>query len=223
MQGIEMKEIDFIPSWYHEDRKRRSWYFHRYVTVLVITGIWMLWNLVLGGMLSRTYADLDSFRVSYETGLQKIDQARQLEGRLDTLTRQDRMLEQLCPRTDISPVLAELSSRIGDRIVVTELSLIQTPLRDLDGPRQTAAATVQLKSASGAGTDSVLKTDTVLKVVLAGVAVDGAEVAALISRLEESDYFVRVVPVYSKNQTRFETTITEFEIRCIVADFKTVG
>jgi hypothetical protein len=79
---------------------------------------------------------------------------------------------------------------------------------------------VQIKN-SYAGGPSLLKTDTVMTVKLSGVAADGAEVASLISRLEESDYFTRVVPVFSKNQTRSGTTVTEFEIQCVIADFKT--
>ena len=215
-----MKEIDFIPSWYHENRRRRSWYVRRYVTILILTAIWMLGNLIAGGIISNAYGNLDSLRTSYEKGLQKIDQARKLEVRLAELIRQEQVLQHLCPRTEVSPVLAELSSRIGDRIVLTNLSLIQTSLENLDSPRQTMSGAVQVKNSAAVADESIFKSDTVQKVVLAGIAVDGSEVAALISRLEESEYFARVVPVFSRNQSRFDTTVTEFEIRCVVADFE---
>lgn len=214
-----MKEIDFIPSWYHENRRRRGWYFRRYVTILVLTAVWMLGNLIAGGIISNAYGDLDSLRSSYEKGLQKIDQARKLEARLGELTRQKQMLQHLCPRTEVSPILAELSSRIGERVVLTDLSLIQTSLEDLDSPKQTGSAAVKVKSGQARSDKSAFESDTVLKVVLAGMAADGGEVAALISRLEESEYFARVVPVFSRNQSRFDTTVTEFEIRCVVADY----
>ena len=217
-----MKEIDFIPSWYHQNRRRRVWYLRRYVMILIVTAVWMLGNLIAGGIISNAYADLESLRSSYEKGLQKVDQARRLESRLLTLSRQDQMLQHFCPRTNISPVLAELSSRIGDRVVLTDLSLIQTSLEDLDSPRQTGSAAVQVKKSGAKGDLAASQSDTVLKVVLTGMAVDSAEVAALISRLEESEYFARVVPVFSRNQQRFDTTITEFEIRCVVSDFKMV-
>jgi len=216
-----MKEIDFIPSWYHENRRKRYWYFRRYITILILTAVWMLGNLISGGIISRAYGDLESLRSSYEKGLQKVDQARKLETRLASLTRQRLLLQHLQPRTDISPILAELSSRIGDRIGLTELSLIQTSLENLDAPKQSVSASVQIKNGSVSTEDSP-KSDTVLKIVLAGIAADGGEVAALISRLEESEYFVRVVPVFSRNQSRFNTTVTEFEIRCVVADFEIV-
>jgi hypothetical protein len=215
-----MKEIDFIPSWYHENRQRRNWYFRRYVTILLVTGIWMIGNLIAGGIISRAYADLDSLRSSYEQGLKKVELARKLESRLLTLTRQSRMLQHLRPRTEISPILAELSSCIGDRVVLTDVSLVQTPLEGAESSRPAGAVAVQIKNGPDRG-ESMLKSDTVMKVTLSGIAADGAEVASLISRLEESDYFTRVVPVYSKNQMRFNTTVTEFEIHCVVADFRT--
>jgi hypothetical protein len=188
------------------------------VTILIVTGIWMIGNLIAGGIISRAYADLDSLRSSYEQGLQKVELARRLESRLLTLTRQSRMLEHLRPRTEISAILAELSSCIGDRVALTDVWLVQTPLDSADSSGPAGALTVQVKSGPASG-ELMLKSDTVMKVRLSGIAADGAEVASLISRLEESDYFTEVVPVFSKNQMRFNTTVTEFEIHCVVADF----
>lgn len=218
-----MKDIDFIPSWYHENRQRRNWYFRRYVTILVVTGVWMIGNLIAGGIISRAYADLDSLRSSYEQGLKKVELARKLESRLTTLIRQSRMLQQLRPRTEISPVLAELSVCIGDRVSLTDLSLVQAPLETSESSRPAGSAAVQIRSGSGPSAAAMTYTDTVIRIKLAGIAADGAEVAALISRLEESAYFIQVVPVFSKNQSRFETTVTEFEIHCVVADFTAMG
>jgi len=220
VRGEGMKEIDFIPSWYHDNRRRRLWYYRRYMAILIITGFWIIGNLIAGGIISRAYADLDSLCNSYEQGLQKVELARKLEARLLKLTRQSRMLQHLRPRTEISPILAELSSCIGERTALTDISLVLSPFQALESPRSNGPATVQIKN-SYAGGPSLLKTDTVMTVKLSGVAADGAEVASLISRLEESDYFTRVVPVFSKNQTRSGTTVTEFEIQCVIADFKT--
>ena len=104
-----------------------------------------------------------------------------------------------------------------------ELTLIQIPVEELEAPRQSGSHAVRVNTDSAQKkTETISKSDTVLKVVLRGIALDGGEVAALISRLEESEYFVRVVPIFSRSQSRFDTTITEFEIRCVVADFITV-
>lgn len=216
-----MKEIDFIPSWYHENRRRRDWYIRRYVTILVLSVVWMVGNLISGNIISSAYGELDSLRSSFEHGLQKIEQARGLENRLAELSQKRQILSHLCPRTELSPVLAELSCCIGGRVILTKLSVKQTTPEVLEtGQQSNPGKTVQIKRNSDRKLEPFEKTDTILSVVLAGIAIDGAEAAALISRLEQSDYFVRVVPVFSRNQSRLDKTVTEFEIRCFVADFK---
>jgi hypothetical protein len=55
---------------------------------------------------------------------------------------------------------------------------------------------------------------------MTGYAVDAKQVAELISSLEQSTYFFRVIPTYSKNQKVEGRDVTEFEIRCVLADFE---
>ncbi len=214
-----MKEIDFIPSWYHENRRRRNWYFRRYMAVMLFSAAWMIGNLISGGIISSAYGELDSLRSSFENGMQKIDQARKLEARLAELSRKQKLLLDLQPRTQLSPILAELSSCIGPRVVLTKVSVTQSSPETLETSRQSSPAGIQVRR-NTARQESLVFSDSILKVVLAGIAADGAEAAALISRLDESEYFIRVVPVFSRNQSRFEKTVTEFEILCYVADFE---
>ena len=211
-------ELDFIPSWYHEKRQRRNWYVRRYMVIAVITGLWIVGNLFSGRFISKAYADLGVLRETYEKGLRNVIQVRHLQERLSVLNRQSQILHQLRPRTPVSPVLAELSRCIGGRVVLTELSLVQTPLEARSASSQKTPA-AQAKPAGSPKNDWRTGADTVLRIRLVGFAVDGAEVASLICRLEESEYFTEVIPVYSKNQTRFGTSAAEFEIQCVLADF----
>ncbi len=125
-------ELDFIPSWYHENRRRRNWYLRRYLAIVLLTGLWIVGNLLSGSVISKAYADLETLRGTYEKGLQKIIQARRLQEQLSVLSRQNRLVTGLRPRTAISPVLAELSRCIGERAVLTDLYLAQTPLETLE-------------------------------------------------------------------------------------------
>jgi hypothetical protein len=212
-------ELDFIPTWYHENRRRRNWYVRRYLAIAVITGLWILANLFSGSVLSKAYADLQGLRQTYEKGLQTIFQARRLQEEISVLSRQSRAVSQLRPRTAATPVLAELSRCIGERAVLTELSLSQVPLESVWGASAKTGTSVQVKLTGSPKTDWLKESDTVTRIRLAGFALNGAEVAALISRLEESEYFTQVVPIYSKNETRFGTTAAGFEIHCLLADF----
>lgn len=211
-------ELDFIPSWYHENRRRRNWYLRRYLAIVVITGLWIVSNLLSGSVISKAYADLEGLRGTYEKGLQKIIQARRLQEQLSVLNRQNRLVEQLRPRTAVWPVLAELSRCMGERVVLTELSLVQTPLESVSAPAPRTSG-AQVKVGAGKKGEWRSDADTVLRIRLIGFATDGAEVASLISRLEASEYFGQVVPVYSKNEIRFGTNTAGFEIQCVLADF----
>ena len=215
-----MTEIDFIPGWYHDDRRRRTWYRQRYMMVLVMTGIWIVGNMIAGGVISRAHADLDSLRVSYEKGLSKIDQSKQLQNDLADLQRKSRFLQSLCPRTLPSAILAELAVRIGGGAVLKEITAVQVPFEQLDSSGKKNGAHVQLSSSGKhEAADPVPVSPTVWKVTCTGFARDGAEVATLIARLEESQYFTRVVPGFSRNSKWNDRNVTEFEISCIVADY----
>lgn len=212
-------ELDFIPTWYHENRRRRNWYLRRYLVIAVITGLWMLGNLFSGTVISKAYADLEGLRSTYEKGLQIIFQSRRLQEDISLLSQQRRLISRLRPRTAVTPVLAELSRCIGERAVLTDLTLSQVPLETIFESAPKSAA-VSVKFSPGQKAEWQKDTDTVARIRLAGFALDGAEVAALISRLEESEYFTQVIPVYSKNETRFGATVAGFEVHCLLADFE---
>ena len=60
------------------------------------------------------------------------------------------------------------------------------------------------------------------KVVLTGIAARPADAALLIARLEKTEYFDHVLLVYSKPKKVKDKDVTEFEIRCFVADYQQV-
>ncbi|HOQ04072.1 MAG TPA: hypothetical protein PKY88_02510 [Anaerohalosphaeraceae bacterium] len=212
-------ELDFIPSWYHESRRRRNWYLRRYLAIVLLTGFWIVGNLFSGSIISKAYADLEGLRSTYEKGLQTILQVRRLQEEISILNRQSRLVSQLRPRTALTPVLAELSRCIGERAVLTELTISQVPFESAVGSSPKTGTGIQVRLSTDKKGDWLKDSDTVTRIRLAGFALDGSEAAALISRLEESDYFTRVIPVYSKNETRFGATVAGFEIQCVLADF----
>ena len=64
------------------------------------------------------------------------------------------------------------------------------------------------------------KTPLRTKVSLTGIAARPADAALLIARLEQTDYFEQVTLVFSKPQKFKDNDVTEFEIRCFVADYR---
>jgi hypothetical protein len=62
-----------------------------------------------------------------------------------------------------------------------------------------------------------------MHVVISGIAAEASDVARLISELEESPYFCRIVPGYSRNKKVGQFMASEFEIGCYVANFVARG
>jgi hypothetical protein len=217
-----MIEIDFIPQWYRANRNRRRWYQRQILILSVIAILVALWSFVAGRGLSRARAELAVSCVKFESEIGKIQQYERLQVEYSALQTQNKILESIVPRTSYSAVLAELSHCVGADIVMKKLSLRSEPI-DID-PRgnMSVAMGKTAKRNSAAGADETLEQPlpTQTRVILVGYAADAQGVAALISSLERSNYFFRVVPVYSKNGSIENRDIAEFEIQCILADFK---
>jgi hypothetical protein len=215
-----MKEIDFIPEWYKANRNRKRRYHRQYVLLGSLLAIMMIWSFVIGQYVDQVRADVEGVQSIFERGKEKIDEGIQLESEIALLRHQARILEATAPRTDVSAMIAELSWLVRDSIVLSKLTLKNEPIdAGLDkGPA--SSGLVQIGAASrGRGSSELSLTPTRTRVTLTGVALKGADAAALISRLEESAYFDHVTPVYSKAVKIKDHDVTEFEIRCYVADY----
>jgi Tfp pilus assembly protein PilN len=215
-----MKGVDFIPAGYHQDRQRRIWFRRRYATVVLIAVTWTVGTLLTRQFISRAYGQMTALQVAYEKGLRKVEMAESLEAKRLVLMRKDQMLNRLCPRTPVSAILSELSIRAGDRVLLTGLRLVQVPLESLaDKSGGGSHGVVRIGGASKEKQSALPDQMTGASLVLTGIAADAGEVAGLIARLEESDYFMRVLPGYSRNQKMGSRSVTEFEIQCMVSDF----
>ncbi|MBM4103417.1 MAG: hypothetical protein FJ263_05105 [Planctomycetes bacterium] len=217
-----MTEIDFVPQWYQVSRNRKLWYQRQF---LILGGIAILvagWCFIAGRGLSRARADLRVAHSNFESEIGKIQRYERLQIQYSALQKKAAVLDLIVPRSSNASVLAELSHCVGPDVVMKKLSIRSEPVdTGQQGNMVTVAGgTAKQNSAAGAGktTDQLPATQT--RVVMVGYAADAQQVAVLISALEQSNYFFRVVPVYSKNEIVGRRNITEFEIQCVLADFK---
>ena len=215
-----MKEIDFIPEWYKANQKRRQRYHRQYVLLAVLFAMMMSWSFVVGRHVERVNADVQDVQQLVQKGQSKIDEGVMLEVEIADLKARARVLEMTSPRTNISAMIAELSYLIRDNVILTKLSLKNEPIET--GPKKkSAAAVVQIGTLNAKDSDiDKLLAQTRTKVTLIGIAAQPADAARLISQLEQSDYFEQETLVYSKPKKIREYDVTEFEIRCFVADYK---
>jgi hypothetical protein len=213
-----MTEIDFIPQWYQAGRNRRLWYQRQVFIICLVAVAVVLWCLAAGRGLSQARAELNAANSDFESGIGKIQQREELGLRCSQLQKQANILDSIVPRTSTAAILAELSCCLGPEMVIKKLDIHSEPMT----PDQEKAAgkMKKLNSAAGAGKSESHPAVTQTSIVLNGYAADAKQVAELISSLEQSAYFFRVVPTYSKNGTVEGREVTEFEVRCVLADFE---
>ncbi|MHC4551612.1 MAG: PilN domain-containing protein [Planctomycetota bacterium] len=213
-----MKEIDFIPEWYKASQTRRKRYHRQYMILATMLVLMMGWSFVVGRHVENVKADVGEIQSVVETRRAMVNEGTELEAEILQLKQQADILKMAESRTDVSMVIAELSALVGDNIILSRLSLKDEVIKE---PKKSAVSTTTVQIGA-----AVQKKDGLLKqmrkcVTLTGIAAAPADAARLISQLEQSPYFRQETLVYSKPKTVKKHNVTEFEIRCYVADYKT--
>jgi len=219
-----MKEIDFIPQWYKAGRERRRRCVQRYVLMVAMVILTTGWMFMINGRLSRASAEVEDIQRAFEQAQIRGQRAIQLKDKIAEMKQCTTLLDTIESRTRTTAILGELSHLIGENVILKKLSL-QKELIDAPEPKNNAAsgAVVKVGVTRQDDRDAVVPArPSQCKVVLSGVAAKPADAAMLIARLEKSPYFNQVVPVYSKQGKVRNKNVTEFEIRCYVADYQYV-
>ncbi len=211
-----MKEIDFIPEWYTAGRKRRVNYHRQYVVIVGLFTVMVCWSFLTSRSISKAHAQVDVVDKSLTAGASLAGEYGKLQSRLSQLAQKQQILEKLNPKVDISNIIAELGFLIDGDIILGKLDIQTEPFHAASGPDK---STVQLNYGGDNSKNAMPYENRRIKVLIAGIAAGAAEVATLISRLEGSPYFCRIIPGFSRNKEVNDVQTTEFEISCYVADY----
>ena len=207
-----MKEVDFLPQWYQESRRRESSVKRQYVALAALFLIMVVWNAFATRSASLARAELsrdepqarEAERICYQFD----HLVRQMQDCREGL-HQMRALE---GQLDLAAVLAELSTLI-------------------DGPLALESLEVTAERACEPGApDANTWVDGPVRfpVVMKGLAQDALAVAEVLRRIEASECFRQVNLVISRNPGPTDGTKTAdqeacsrptvaFEIRCFLA------
>lgn len=225
-----MKDIDFLPEWYKSGKRRRLSYRTQYVALAGIFVVMIVWNFAAGYSLSSATAQLhdDVLRRA------EVEAASREFSRVQTsiiqLREQAESIGQIDSRIDVAAILGELSFLIGDNIVISKLAFSPEKFEDHSTQKSDAGAAVRAAADKNAARAGLHLGDVRFRVLLTGVAAQGGDVAELICRLEDSPYFCRVIPSFSRNRKinytdgprNAELQVSEFEITCYVANYKEI-
>ncbi|MBE0534299.1 MAG: hypothetical protein IH624_01420 [Phycisphaerae bacterium] len=212
-----MKEIDFIPEWYRAGRKRRGSYHRQYTMIACLFVALLAWNYAAGSFLAAAKAAVDGARTLLAASAPFAQEYAALKEEIKDLSDRAEVLECINTPTALGAILGELSCLIGDRIILSSLEISAEPLQSETSGRSRDA--VVLSRRSGGDAAALPGGDVCTKVVLAGIAADAADVAALIAAMEKSNYFCRIIPGYSRNKDIRGCLTTEFQITAHVADY----
>jgi len=235
-----VKELDFLPEWYKDDKRRQSRVRKQYVALVAVFLVMMAFNATAirrAGKAAAEMASLENHRVCSEAVVHEFDT---LTKKLNLLKTRASLVEQMDSRVDIAAVLAEMSHIIGDAIVLRKVEIVAEPLGRTDPKGQAKGSVVRLAQEGGKSEKEALLGRVKFRIVLTGVAARPADVPDLVCKLAASSYFQQVQPLFYGNaktqlgtkpapglqdagtaaKTQNGLDVTEFEIACYLANYK---
>jgi len=238
-----MKEIDFLPEWYKE-RKRQRQRVRRQYMVLAVAFIAMIgYNTTATHRISRAGAELarlEGKRVEAEIAFQEFNT---VTSDLNRVREKAALIERIDSKINVAAVLAEMSHILGETVVLSRVEFIAEPVADDEKGPRTSDTGVRIADGKKDASRETLAGSVYFRIVLTGVAVSPADVAALVRRLDDSSYFHRIHasfwrsgkvqvsgrPVETAPNVRAGVApagqpdtldATEFEVLCYLANYK---
>ncbi|MCX5635713.1 MAG: hypothetical protein NTW55_07750 [Planctomycetota bacterium] len=234
-----MKEIDFLPEWYKNGKRRKLGYRTQYIVLGGIFAVMMVWNFVAAHSVSKAALGIAGLECQQRSAENTSKEYAKIESELSQLRKKTAVLDQIDSRIDVAVVLAEISFLIDRKIVLEKVVFSSEPFaaKSPNAGNKVRIAGDSLPSAQN------LAGKIRFKVVINGVAAEAGDVAELIRRFEGSSYFCQVYPSFSRNK-KVKTSsrlvenlpnlkkdgdsgddyqVSEFEIGCYLANYRQEG
>jgi Tfp pilus assembly protein PilN len=199
-----MKEIDFLPEWYKNGRRRQVSYRTQYIALGGVFVIMIVWSFITTHSISQARAQVARMETN-QAQIKKVStELAGIEDEIRILRNNAESIEQIDSRIDVADVLGEMSYLIDDSIVLQKVELVAEKLtNELEaGNTQNTGTVVRAVRAKSNNTKGLPLGKVRFKVVLSGIAADASDVAALMCKLEDSPYFCQVVLSYSRGDAK---------------------
>jgi Tfp pilus assembly protein PilN len=196
-----MKEIDFLPEWYKNGRRRRLRYSTQYIALLCMFSVMMLWIFISINSISRASANLDQMASEQSEVQIASKEFTKIKNELAELQIKTRILGEIDSRINVADVLAEISFLIDEKVVLSKVEFISERFSDKQQPKKSSSSAIRVVGAGPDKRQNLPLGDVCFKVLINGIAADASDVAALVCKLEDSPYFCRVYPSISRNKT----------------------
>ncbi|MBN1788323.1 MAG: PilN domain-containing protein [Sedimentisphaerales bacterium] len=208
-----MKEIDFLPEWYKQGRIARVKHREFYITMSLVIFFMGIWSVYANGRVAIVKARneaLQKARIEKVLSEAEYDSA---ERKYQQLEIEQKMLDSVKSRITVSNVIAELTHLLDSGVVMKKLSI---KAEEFSAPNNES----EVEAVSFADQAEESNKSIRFKITINGLASDASEVAKMVNKLEQSDYFFQVVPGYSRNTTTGQYHASEFEIMCYLSNYR---
>jgi Tfp pilus assembly protein PilN len=240
-----MKEIDFLPEWYKETRRREMSVRRQYFILGAIFAAMISYNLFATHAISKAAVELSRAEPSRAQAEDTLYELNKIKSQIVQLQKKAKSFEQMDSKINVAAVLAEMSFIIDKSIVLRQIEFAAEPLSKPGKGEQNQSSAVRVVGTTPGAKSQQPGGDVRFKIVISGVAADASDVAALFERLENSQYFHQVYLSISKNTKlqvgtkalpeipRGDTSViaakthdnfqaSEFEISCYLANYNEV-
>lgn len=240
-----MKDIDFLPEWYQEGKRRRVHIRRQYVALSVVFLTMLSYNLTSEHRISRASAKIARLEDRRIEAQEVMAEFNQISRALGQQRAKADIIRRIDSRINVGAVLAEISHMTGEQVILNRVEFLSEPVAQA-APQSSdnSGSTIRAVARSNKSAQEVPLGDVRFRIVLAGAATDPADAAALVRKLDESAYFTRVSPSFSQpgklsiapkgpevpvqggvvplaaGKDTFQ--VTEFEIMCYLANYEEV-
>ena len=209
-----MCEIDFIPESYRIKRSKRRYYRRQYFVIVGIVTVMIAWSFIAGVNVSRVKAQVQDSLEFADMGSNVSAEYSNMEKQYKSLLAEESKIERVSNKVVFSDVIAELSYLVSGNIVLKSFNI--NTQEYLGGAKHGGVRALSKEKKD----DNVYPPQQFrYKVKIGGLAKDSSDVAQMIKRLEDSPYFDRVVPGFSRNRKTESGLVSEFELSCYIANY----
>ncbi len=195
-----MKEIDFLPEWYKSGKRRQVSYRTQYIAIGGVFAVMVVWSFITAHSISKTKAQYAQMATNQAQAEKVSAKLAELENEMRVLRKNAESLDEIDSKIDVASVLAEMSFLIDERIVLKKMEFIAEKFVGEQKTKTSSGggAVVRAVRTSSNNKKGLPLGNVRFKVVMAGVAADASDVAALMCKLEDSPYFCQVILSYSR-------------------------
>ena len=237
-----MKELDFLPQWYKDRKRRSSLVRKQYIALVAVFLLMMAFNLTATHRAGRVAAEVSQYDDQQMQAEAVVHEFNRVTKELNEMKAKADLVRRIDNHIDVGAVLAEISHLVDESVVLNKVELVAEPLAPSQDTGRTKGAPVRAMSQAEDVQQTVALGNTKLRVTLAGVAIQPSYVADLVCRLDESAYFQQVRPsFYNKAKIRAGASrrtshpaekagvdaaemldVTTFEITCYLANYREI-